>query len=175
LRKPHLLILLLFMIFNVMNVSAQEDGGVTLSSKAANDAYYLIGLGLGAEWNMNSREMFAGGALLNFDFNLPMAPIAVGVTGTVSSNFGEGLVVESSALFRWYFLGKKWSGFFAQADIGAVFIFEEDETKPMFMGGLKAGYRFPLGMFYVEPYGRVGYPFMFGIGVLAGIRIGGEK
>ena len=174
-KKTHLLILLLFMIFNVMNVSAQEDGGVALSSKAANDAYYLIGLGLGAEFNMNSREMFAGGALLNFDFNLPMAPIAVGVTGTVSSNFGEGLVVEASALFRWYFLGKKWSGFFAQADVGAVFIFEEDETKPMFMGGLRAGYRFPLGMFYVEPYGRVGYPFMFGIGVLAGIRIGGEK
>ena len=163
------------MIFNVMNVSAQEDGGVPLNSKAANDAYYLIGLGLGAEWNMNSREMFAGGALLNFDFNLPMAPIAVGVTGTVSSNFAAGLVVEASALFRWYFLGKKWSGFFAQADVGAVFIFEEDETKPMFMGGLKAGYRFPLGMFFVEPYGRVGYPFMFGIGVLAGIRIGGEK
>ena len=165
------------MIFNVMNVSAQEDTAAAVQNNAVsnNSAYYLIGLGLGAEWNMNSREMFAGGALLNFDFNLPMAPIAVGVTGTVSSNFAAGLVVEASALFRWYFLGKKWSGFFAQADVGAVFIFEEDETKPMFMGGLKAGYRFPLGMFYVEPYGRVGYPFMFGIGVLAGIRIGGEK
>jgi len=174
LKKLNVLILLLFMIA-VTNIFAQEENAAQNNTAPNKTAYYLIGLGLGAEFNMNSREMFAGGALLNFDFNLPMAPIAVGVTGTVSSNFAEGLVVEASALFRWYFLGKKWSGFFAQADVGAVFIFEEDETKPMFMGGLKAGYRFPLGMFYVEPYGRVGYPFMFGIGVLAGIRIGGEK
>jgi len=39
------------------------------------------------------------------------------------------------------------------------------------MGGLRAGYRLPLGdMFFIEPFGRVGYPFMFGIGALAGVR-----
>ena len=27
--------------------------------------------GLGPEWNMNSRENFAGGAVLGFDYNLP--------------------------------------------------------------------------------------------------------
>jgi len=175
LKKLNVLILLLFMIA-VTNVFAQEEDGAVQNEITPNDTeYYLMGIGLGAEWNMNSREMFAGGAVLSLDFNLPMAPLALGITGTVSSNFTDGLVVEASALFRWYFLGKKWSGFFAQADLGAAFIIEDEETTPLFMGGLRAGYRFPLGMFYVEPYGRVGYPFMFGIGVLAGIRIGGDK
>jgi len=40
----------------------------------------------------------------------------------------------------------------------------------MFLGGLRGGYRFTLAShFYVEPYGRIGYPFAFGIGALAGL------
>ena len=132
-------------------------------------------IGLGPEWNMNSKENFAGGVVFNFDYNLPAAiPFAVGLTGVFDSNFNDFskiFAIESSALFRWYFLGKTHAGFFAQADLGAVFIFENDESKTLFMGGLRGGYRLPLGsLFFIEPYGRVGYPFMFGVGALAGIR-----
>jgi len=132
-----------------------------------------MAVGLGLEWNMSSRSNFAGGAVLGFDYNLPIdaAPFAAGVTVTASSNFYGIAVIEPAAMFRWYFLGEGHTGFFAQADVGAFLIIEDGDLIPLFLGGLRAGYRLPLGsMFFVEPYGRAGYPFMFGIGALAGIK-----
>jgi hypothetical protein len=41
----------------------------------------------------------------------------------------------------------------------------------MLLGGFRAGYRFILGGFYIEPYIRAGYPFLFGAGLMTGIRI----
>jgi len=129
--------------------------------------------GLGLEWNMNSRHNFGLGFPVSFDYNLPVdaAPFAVGITFITSINFSDATVLEPSAFFRWYFLGGGHTGFFAQADIGAYLIFEDGDFYPLFLGGLRGGYRLPLGsMFYVEPYGRIGYPFAFGIGATAGIR-----
>jgi len=129
--------------------------------------------GLGLEWNMNSRHNFGLGFPVSFDYNLPVdaAPFAVGITFITSNNFSDATVLEPSAFFRWYFLGSRHTGFFAQADIGAYLIFEDGNFYPLFLGGLRGGYRLPFGsMFYVEPYGRIGYPFAFGIGALAGIR-----
>jgi len=54
-----------------------------------------------------------------------------------------------------------------------VFMYEGD-TLLRFMGGLRLGYRFLLGkrrFFYLEPYARGGYPFAWGAGIMAGIRI----
>jgi len=130
-------------------------------------------VGAGLEWDMNSRKNFAMGAALGFDYNLPVAkfPFATGVTLTASTNFSGFSVLEPAALFRWYFLGKGHTGFFTQADVGAFLVFENGDFIPMFLGGLRGGFRMPLGsMFYAEPYGRLGYPFAFGIGALAGIR-----
>jgi len=129
--------------------------------------------GAGLEWNMNSRSGFAGGAVLGFDYNLPIDafPLAAGLTFTVSSNFAGIIVIEPAAMFRWYFPGSAHTGFFAQADVGAYFAFEDEETYPVFLGGLRGGYRLPFGsMFYAEPYLRIGYPFLFSIGAMAGIR-----
>jgi len=129
-----------------------------------------MAFGLGPEFNMNSRENFAGGAALSFDFNIASS-FAAGLTVTGSSNFSGIAVIEPAALFRWYFLGKGHTGFFAQADAGAYLVLEEGELTPLFLGGLRAGFRLPLGSsFYIEPYGRGGYPFVFGIGLLAGLR-----
>jgi hypothetical protein len=126
-------------------------------------------LGIGAEWNMNSRENFAGGAIISFDYALPHS-LALGLNVTASSNFSGIAVIEPAALFRWYFLGG-YNGFFFQADGGAYLIFEDEELKTMFLGGLRGGFRLPLkSSFYLEPYGRIGYPFAFGIGVLTGIK-----
>jgi len=128
-------------------------------------------LGIGAEWNMNSRENYAGGAALTFDYALPHS-FALGVTVTASSNFNGIAVIEPAALFRWYFLGSNNNGFFLQADIGAYLILEDEEDlKTMFNGGLRGGFRFPIKTnFYIEPYGRIGYPFAFGVGALAGVK-----
>jgi len=133
-----------------------------------------MAIDLGPEFNMNSRYNFAGGAVLGFDYNLPVAvaPFAAGISFTTSTNFFGIIILEPAAMFRWYFLGSGHTGLFAQADVGVWLLFEDEETTPLFTGGLRAGYRLPFGsMFYVEPYGRLGYPFAFGIGALAGIRL----
>jgi hypothetical protein len=118
---------------------------------------------------MNSRHNFAGGAALNLDYNLPFS-FAAGLTVTASNNFVEITVIEGAALFRRYFPRNTHTGFFVQADLGAFFFIEDKEMTPLFLGGLRGGFRMPLGKFYVEPYGRLGYPSVFGVGALAGIR-----
>jgi hypothetical protein len=118
---------------------------------------------------MNSRENFAGGAVLGFDVSLSRA-LALGFTVTYSSNFSGISVIEPAALFRWYLLGGP-AGLFVQADAGAYLVLEDGGLIPLFMGGLRGGFRIPAGpSFYVEPYGRIGYPFAFGVGAMAGVR-----
>jgi len=129
-----------------------------------------MSIAIGPEWNMNSRENFAAGATLSFNYNLGTA-FAIGINATGSSNFSGIAVIEPAALFRWYFLGGNHTGWFLQAEAGAYLVFEDDDVIPLFMGGLRAGFRLPLGdMFFIEPFGRTGYPFMFGVGVMAGVR-----
>jgi hypothetical protein len=147
-----------------------QDGQIESSEQGVKKAAVSLGL----EFNMNSRENFAGGAVLGFDFNLPRF-LAVGLTVTYSNNFSGISVIEPAALFRWYFLGNVRSDFFqgvfAQADIGAYLVLEDKELTPLFLGGIRGGFRLPFGeMFFIEPYGRVGYPFLFGIGAMAGVK-----
>jgi len=150
-------ILLIALVFaSCVNLYTQEQG-----EKAA--------IGIGAEWNMNSRENFAGGAVLVFDYALPHS-LAVGFNATASNNFSGITVIEPAALLRWYFLGGN-GGLFIQADCGAYMVLENEDLKTMFLGGLRSGFRFLLkSKFFIEPYGRIGYPFAFGIGTLAGIK-----
>jgi len=129
--------------------------------------------GAGLELNLNARDTVAMGFPFTFDYNLPInaAPFAAGANVIVSSGFAGATVLELAVVFRWYFLGSGYTGFFAQADLGAYLIFEDKETYPFFLGGLRAGYRLPFGSrFYAEPHFRLGYPFVFGVGALAGIR-----
>lgn len=80
-------------------------------------------VGLGPEFNMNSRYNFAAGAGLGLDYALPVsfAPFAVGLNFTASYNFSEFTALEAAAAFRWYFLGGKHKGFFAQAEGGFIY------------------------------------------------------
>jgi len=127
-------------------------------------------IGLGAEWNMDSRHDFAGGAAFNLLFNLPGSS-ALGFSFTGSMNFNDIYVMEPAFLVRKYFSQEKHSGFFLQFDTGAFIAFEEKGITPMLMSGLAAGFRIPLGSsFYFEPCGRAGYPFAFGLGFMTGIR-----
>jgi hypothetical protein len=128
-----------------------------------------ISIGAGAEWNMASRHDFAGGAVLNFLYNLPGAT-ALGLSFTGSMNFNNIYVLEPAFIVRQYFLQDSHSGLFIQFNTGAFIALEKKGITPMVMSGLAAGYRIPLGSsFYVEPYGRAGYPFAFGLGLMAGI------
>ena len=128
-------------------------------------------LGLGLEWNMNSPHNFAAGAALGFDYNLTNK-IAVGLNLGGSTNFIAAKAIEPYLLFRNYFLENNFGKFFGQADVGAFLIFEDGyDMYPMALVGLRLGLRKPLGsLFYIEPHGRLGYPFVFGIGLMAGIN-----
>jgi len=128
-----------------------------------------MSLGAGAEWNMASRHNFAGGAVLNILYNLP-GSTSLGFSFTASMNFNGIYVLEPAFLARQYFLQGGHSGLFVQFNTGAFIAFEEENITPMIMGGLSAGYRVQLSSsFYIEPYGRAGYPFAFGLGAMAGI------
>jgi len=100
--KKSLFILILFTA--AVCVFAQDEG-----ENSAKSGRFAISIG--PEFNMNSRENFAGGLVLGFDVSFGSA-FAAGATVTASYNFSEIFVLEPSALFRWYFLGKKHSGFF---------------------------------------------------------------
>ena len=131
---------------------------------------YKMAAGAGLEFNMQSRIYYAGGASLTFDYNLP-GPAALGITITGSMNFKDLYIVDPHFFIRGYIFGGN-SGFFVQYGVGATFITWEDKTREVWpMAGIGAGYRFLLGdHFYVEPYGRFGYPFDLGIGVMGGMR-----
>ena len=125
--------------------------------------------GLGLEWNMDSRHNFAGAAAFGFTYNLPR-DTAIGLNVTGSYNFFAIEVLEASVLFRSYIQDNDYTKWFAQVDAGVFFLFEDEEITPMPLLGFRFGYRQPLGsLFYIEPYGRLGYPFAFGIGLIAGI------
>jgi hypothetical protein len=49
----------------------------------------------------------------------------------------------------------------------AILIYQE-ETYPAFAGGATVGYRIPLKKFFIEPYVRLGYPYVAGFGFAAG-------
>jgi len=155
-----------------------EDAGDRI---AATGQKFAVGIGPEMNWNSpgkedNSRDsdsekIVAAGAVLTFDYNLGTS-FALGLNVTASSNFSHITVIEPAAMCRWYFLGSDHTGWFVQADIGAHLIFEDDgEVTPSFLGGFRGGVRIPLGdKFFIEPFGRAGYPFALGFGAIAGLR-----
>ena len=127
-------------------------------------------VGIGPEWNMDSRHNFAIGGVLGFTYNLPRN-FALGIDISGSSNFSGTHVLEPDFIFRYYLMNRAYNGLFLQTDIGAFFMYEEDELTFLPEFGFRGGYRWLLGSsFFIEPYGCLGYPFAFGIGLMAGIR-----
>jgi outer membrane protein OmpA-like peptidoglycan-associated protein/TolB-like protein len=120
-------------------------------------------LGIGMEYNMNSTMDIAAAFGMNFGFDYNINSLfAVGAIQSLS--FSDIIALETSGLFRWYFL----QNVFLQADAG-LWTNGEDF---MFLIGARSGVRLPVSRnFYVEPYARVGYPFMFGAGVAGGFRL----
>ena len=157
-RKRKRLTAFFLFSFCLCGVFAQEDG-------------YGMALGPGLEWNMSSGRKSAGGAAVSADYRLFNA-FAAGLSFGMSSNFTALTAIELAASFRWYVFGSNRRGIFAQAD-GGLFVYMEDvQPRPMFLGGLRAGYRLPVGgRFYVEPYVRGGYPFVLGVGMSAGMLL----
>jgi hypothetical protein len=126
-------------------------------------------LGLGLEGNFNTRTGFVLGESIHLDFGI-IDPVAVGIKAGFNHDFNEIMVIEPAAYGRWYFLIRDKLAFFIQGDLGLSIIFEGSSHELAPLGGLSAGMRVLLKDWYVEPYVRGGYPFMWGAGVSAGYR-----
>ena len=126
--------------------------------------------GYGAEMNKNAEYGVGGGALLNFDVNL-FSQYAIGASVTMSGDNSYNGILETAVMVRRYFLPLH-EGFFVEVDTGlSIFTLRDEKTFYRFLAGVRGGYRLPFGnFFYVEPCARVGYPFIFGVGTVAGYR-----
>jgi len=136
-------------------------------------------VGAGLEANANTREGAALGTSLAsaVDLNLWKQMFSAGLKLGFSGNMDTISTLETAALFR-YYLPLPINGFFVQAELGSAFFFENGESFPAFLGGLSVGWRYNLGKdWHIEPFARFGYPFIWGIGLQAGISFDliGEK
>jgi len=124
--------------------------------------------GLGVECNANTREGTAFGGSLSGGVDLDNQ-FSLGLRTTFSSNMDTITTLEPAAFFR-YYLPLKLNGLFAQAEFGMSFFFEDGNSYPALLGGLAFGWRYNLNKdLYIEPSVRTGYPFLWGVGFLAGL------
>ena len=99
---------------------------------------------------------------------------SAGVITSIFHNLDTVLSVDPKAFFR-YYIPLPAYGLFVQAETGCVVFFEFNEAFPAFSGSVSAGWRFNFAEnWYAEPAARFGYPFIWGVGVSAGVRIGNK-
>jgi hypothetical protein len=156
-------------------------GGGTQAAYAQDVVGFSLSLGL--EGNGYSPESMGFGARLAGDYRFGEM-LSIGTSFLFCSD-DVLMTLEFSGNIRYYFLRNEdslikhynWMSvfhLFLQAEGGAAaFIDENNSLRPHFMAGLVAGSRIALsrfGSFYIEPYVRVGYPHIFGVGVLGVYR-----
>ncbi|MDR1302680.1 MAG: hypothetical protein LBK43_09475 [Treponema sp.] len=131
-------------------------------------------LGLGVEGNINITNKIIFGHSVCYDKQL-FTHFGLGLMLTISSDFGSFTSMEPEVFGRWYFfdMGIPGGGLFLQEDMGIRLTVDDFEVTPAFLGGLSLGFRYAFKYqdYYVEPYIRGGYPFIFGVGLRAGIRL----
>jgi hypothetical protein len=144
-----------------------------LSAEEPTRKEFILHMGLGLEGNMNTDQGYALGRSVSFDCAY-FKYVDIGVSLTISDDFSRYTVMEPELFGRWYFyhLGLKEGGLFVQGNLGVSISMLYSNATPGFLGGLRAGLRFPLhmGEYYFEPYIRAGYPFVWGGGVMMGCR-----
>jgi hypothetical protein len=128
-----------------------------------------LSLGLGIEGNMNVRRSAAMGENITLDCGINEI-FAGGIRLGFSQDFKRIQVIEQGVFFRWYFVDLSGPRFFVQADLGAAIAMEDFRPHPAILGGFTGGVRIPLNDWYVEPFIRGGYPFIWGAGLIAGYR-----
>ena len=126
--------------------------------------------GIGAEVIGNSIDGQAAGGNLSVGIDVNKL-FSFGLKNSVSFNFDKLIVLENSLFFRFFPI--KNQGLFLQPELGASILFENDKFHPVFSGGLCVGWRFIFGNnFYLYPAVRGGYPYLWGVGLTAGMRFG---
>ena len=138
----------------------------TFGNLSAMEGFFV---GLGTEINANAPR--GPGVSASFIFGADLNPHwAVGAKAAYNPNVYVSGTLEPSLLAR-YYLTSGSNGPFAQAELGCVIIFAVDNDYLGFSGGVVTGWRFDLSKsVYLEPALRFGYPYLMGLGVMAGFR-----
>lgn len=138
--------------------------------------YYNSAIGFFAEINKNSLEFIAPALGVQFDYAF-FKKISTGLKVTASYDFKEKdntvFTAEPIVAMRFYVIsptGEPVSGLFLEPQIGASLVFVNSELRGSFNIGSGIGFRMSLDNFYVEPFLRGGYPYLFGAGIAAGLR-----
>ncbi|MDR0785853.1 MAG: hypothetical protein LBE74_08260 [Treponema sp.] len=144
-----------------------------------------VQLGFGLEGNMNTAHGGAFGRSMSVDIQL-FKYIVNGVILTVSDDFAKFTAIEPEIFARYYLplnrisslkekalFNIKDGGFFVQGDLGvSIDMGLAVNVTPRLLGGLTAGlrYSFKDGDYYIEPFLKTGYPFLFGGGLRFGCK-----
>jgi hypothetical protein len=127
-------------------------------------------LGLGFEGRSDFTDTATAGGIFSYDFSITEAA-AVGARLGLKYRINGAVSLEPEALVRWYYYRPSWASLFAQWDMGMDLEIHASGLDSRFMAGLSLGMRFFFKSFYVEPFIRGGYPFLAGLGLMAGYRL----
>lgn len=138
--------------------------------------YKKASVGAIAEMNKNSVGFVSPGIGISFEYSF-FRIFTLGAKAVISQDFKETdnqvTTLEALGCARFYlasFSGEPVSGFFVEAQGGISTLFINSTTTIVGNFGGSTGCRFTFGSFYVEPEVRFGYPYIFGCGVVAGLR-----
>jgi hypothetical protein len=150
------------------------SGAGVLSAQEISAIPFKVSIGLGAEVNKNTVKDVAFAGVLTYDFAFTPR-FSGGSRVAFSHNFDDLGTLEAELALRFYFFSRNSSGPFAQANGGVSFIVRNDDTyddmdTKLLCGGT-VGWRLHLDSFYIEPYARTGYPFVWGGGLIAGVSL----
>jgi len=159
----------------------QSGGG---DSRALHDCRKVLTgkfLGFGPEINANTRSNFSVGGYFTGGFEL-LDTFAIGFKFYFSDNLDTVQTFEPAVLIRYMPFNGTLKGLFAEMIIGSASYYEDNKNcrncqhgsgqhrgYPAPLGGIGVGWRFTFDRFYVEPTGRFGHPFTWGVGVTAGL------
>ncbi|MDR1126942.1 MAG: hypothetical protein LBL06_02315 [Treponema sp.] len=144
-----------------------------------------VQLGFGFEGNMNTAHGGAFGRSISVDIQL-FKYIVNGVALTISDDFERFTAIEPETFVRYYLplnsipalrekalFNIKDGGFFVQGDLGvSIDMGLTTNVTPRLLGGLTMGLRYLYkdGDYYIEPFLKTGYPFLFGGGLRFGCK-----
>ena len=130
-------------------------------------------LGGSYEYGTNTRESFAHGYGISLDRYLFSPFVAAGLRGNMHNDGVSVTATEALFTVRGYAPVTGNASLFTQLGFGAAFYSEEDRERNTYTLDLTAGCRVYITRsflrgFYVEPYIRAGFPFLFSGGIAVG-------
>ncbi len=137
---------------------------------------YKSSLGNIIEINKNSISYFAPAVGISFDYSINRC-ISLGIKALVSYDvlYEENTImaIEPLCFLRWYVVsptGEPSAGLFAECQCAPEILFVNSNVKTSADVGVSLGFRIAFYNFYIEPFLRGGYPYLFGAGINTGFR-----